>query len=267
MKLYPKGSSKVNSAREILNYGRILAGDATHSSQKGISVKEDSPKKLMKLFLNIFLLAALLSGFACRKDISNLVDREEPGLRYNSHTEPKLSEIESPEIKKLLESAVKQTLITKAYDPSYVVIPYPNGDVPLETGVCTDVVIRAFRNAGVDLQKEVHEDMRGDFASYPNKWGLPKPDTNIDHRRVPNLQKFFERKGKALPVNGNAENYKPGDVVSWDLDGKGMTHIGIVSNIFSETAGRYLIIHNIGAGAKAEDVLFNWKITGHFRYF
>ena len=180
---------------------------------------------------------------------------------------PKLSQIASPEIKKLLESAFKQTEITKNYDPNYVVIAYPNGDVPPETGVCSDVVIRAFRNAGVDLQKEVHEDMAGNFSVYPNKWNLPKPDTNIDHRRVPNLKTFFERKGKALSVTDKAENYKPGDVVSWDLNGKGMTHIGIVSNIFNENTNRYSIIHNIGAGAKIEDVLFDWKITGHYRYF
>ena len=185
----------------------------------------------------------------------------------NTHSKPELSEIKSPEIRKLLESAIKQTEITKNYDPAYIVIPYPNGDVPPETGVCSDVVIRAFRAAGVDLQKEVHEDMSGNFSAYPKKWNLPKPDTNIDHRRVPNLQTFFERKDKSLPVTQDSKNYLSGDIVSWDLNGKGMTHIGIVSNIFDENTKRYLIIHNIGAGAKAEDVLFDWKITGHFRYF
>ena len=162
---------------------------------------------------------------------------------------------------------LKQTGITKNYDPNYIVIAYPNGDVPAETGVCSDVVIRAFRNAGVDLQKEIHEDMAKNFPLYPTKWNLPKPDTNIDHRRVPNLKTFFDRKGKALSVTDKAENYKPGDVVSWDLNGKGMTHIGIVSNIFNENTNRYSIIHNIGAGAKIEDVVFDWKITGHYRYF
>lgn len=176
-------------------------------------------------------------------------------------------EINSPEIKKLLESAHKQTEITKSYDPAYVVLDYPNGDIPLKRGVCTDVVIRAFRNAGVDLQKEVHEDMTENFSVYPTKWGLEKTDTNIDHRRVPNLQKFFERKNKSLRVTKNAKNYQPGDVVSWDLNGKGMTHIGVVSDIFNESTGRYLIIHNVGSGAKVEDCLFNWEVTGHFRYF
>ena len=219
-----------------------------------------------KFLINTFLLVSLTFTFACLKNTSD-ISGHKPNLFSDARAKPKIFEIESPEIKKVLENAVRQTEITKAYDPNYIVIPYPNGDVPMETGVCTDVVIRAFRGAGVDLQREVHEDMRDNFSAYPKKWNLPKPDTNIDHRRVPNLQTFFERKGKSLPVTKNAENYKPGDVVSWDLDGKGLTHIGIVSNILNENTGHFLIIHNIGAGAKAEDVLFDWKITGHFRYF
>lgn len=173
----------------------------------------------------------------------------------------------SPEIEKLLASAREQTSVTKTYDPAYVVIPYPMGDVPAETGVCTDVVVRAFRKAGVDLQKAIHEDMRENFAVYPKKWGLKSPDANIDHRRVPNLQTFFTRKGKSLTVTDRADDYRPGDVVSWDLNGKGLTHIGLVSDIWHEKTKRFLIIHNIGAGTRAEDVLFEWKITGHFRYF
>jgi uncharacterized protein YijF (DUF1287 family) len=157
--------------------------------------------------------------------------------------------------------------LTKSYDPAYVVISYPNGDVPIEKGVCTDVVIRAFRNAGVDLQKAVHDDMAKNFSVYPKKWGLKSPDTNIDHRRVPNLQTFFARKGKSLLVTDKAEDYRPGDVVSWDLDGKGVTHIGIVSNIWNESTETYSIIHNIGGGTQKEDCLFNWKVTGHYRYF
>ena len=216
-----------------------------------------------KLFLYFILLIGLGFNPACQT--SRPI--ESPPGQVKATKKTVISEIASPEIRKILESAMQQTETTKSYDPGYVVIPYPNGDVPPETGVCTDVVIRAFRSAGVDLQREVHEDMRENFSAYPKKWNLPKPDTNIDHRRVPNLQTFFERKGKSLPVTQNAENYQPGDVVSWDLDGKGMTHIGVVSNILSENTGRFLIIHNIGAGAKVEDVLFDWKITGHFRYF
>ena len=220
-----------------------------------------------KFFINILLLIYLAFDFSCGKNFSGISERDKSNLSSNARAKPELSEIKSPEIKKLLESAMKQTEITKTYDPAYIVIPYPNGDVPPETGVCSDVVIRAFRAAGVDLQRAVHEDMRGNFSLYPKKWNLPKPDTNIDHRRVPNLQTFFERKGKSLPITQNGEDYLPGDLVSWYLNGKGMTHIGVVSNIFSENTKRYLIIHNIGAGAKAEEVLFDWKITGHFRYF
>lgn len=121
----------------------------------------------------------------------------------------------------MLESAIEQTNLTKIYDPNYVVLSYPNGDVPIEKGVCTDVVIRAFRKAGVDLQKEVHEDMAANFSVYPKKWSLKSPDANIDHRRVPNLQTFFTRKGKSLPVTENGADYKIGDVVAWDLDGSG----------------------------------------------
>ena len=138
--------------------------------------------------------------------------------------------------------------------------------MPEEVGVCTDEVIRSYRKVGVDLQKEVHEDMKEGFAAYPKKWGLKKPDTNIDHRRVPNLMVFFSRKGERLPVTASAQDYRPGDVVTWDLGG-GLTHIGIVVNVPSVAdAGRFQVVHNIGAGPKMEDVLFAWKITGHYRY-
>lgn len=184
-----------------------------------------------------------------------------------SEEQPTITEIPSEPIRKLLESGNEQTKVTLNYTQDYFTIPYPNGDVPKETGACTDVVIRAFRNAGIDLQKEVHEDMRANFGEYPKKWGLTKTDTNIDHRRVPNLQKYFTRKGKSLPVTDDAAKFKPGDVVSWDLNGKGMTHIGLISNLREPNSGRYLIIHNIGSGTKIEDRLFEWTITGHFRYF
>ena len=170
-------------------------------------------------------------------------------------------------IRKVLESARAQIETARGYTQDYYVISYPGGDVPAETGACTDVIIRSFRNAGVDLQREVHEDMAANFAVYPRKWGLTTTDRNIDHRRVPNLQTFFTRRGKSLPVTTDARNYKPGDVVSWDLNGKGMTHIGLVSDTWNKKTGRYLIIHNIGGGTNAEDRLFDWEITGHFRYF
>ena len=208
----------------------------------------------------------LLLTVACQTDFQSIAQTKREIFQTDS-INLKTVDIASDEIKKMLESAVEQTTLTKNYDPAYVVIPYPNGDVPVEKGVCTDVVIRAFRKAGVDLQKEVHEDMQPNFAAYPQKWSLKSPDSNIDHRRVPNLQTFFTRRGKSLPITQKSEDYKPGDVVAWDLDGKGMTHIGIVSNAYNETTNRYLIIHNIGGGAKSEDVVFDWKIIGHYRYF
>jgi uncharacterized protein YijF (DUF1287 family) len=169
-------------------------------------------------------------------------------------------------LEKVNAGAIEQTTQTTEYDPSYVKLGYPNGDPPLNTGVCADVVVRAFRKAGLDLQKEVHEDMVKNFAKYPQKWGARKPDSNIDHRRVPNLMTWFDRQGKSLPITNGAKDYAPGDVVAWDL-GNGLLHIGLVSKIKVEGTGRYAIAHNIGQGARLEDALFQWKIIGHYRYF
>jgi uncharacterized protein YijF (DUF1287 family) len=169
-------------------------------------------------------------------------------------------------LEKINAGSIEQTTQTTSYDPSYVKLDYPNGDVPLNTGVCADVVVRAFRKAGVDLQKELHEDMKRNFAKYPKKWGARRPDSNIDHRRVPNLMTWFDRQGKALPGSKDVKDYLPGDVVSWELD-NGLPHIGMVSKIKVEGADRYAVVHNIGLGARIEDVLFAWKITGHYRYF
>ena len=172
----------------------------------------------------------------------------------------------SPDLKRVIDGAIEQVGITTSYDPSYQKLQYPNGDVPIETGVCSDVIVRAFRKADIDLQKDVHEDMKGSFSSYPTKWGLNGTDANIDHRRVPNLQTFFARKGKQVATTGSADTFMPGDVVTWDLGG-GVDHVGIVVNVWYKPSQRYLIVHNIGAGAQMEDVLFAWKITGHYRYF
>jgi len=180
---------------------------------------------------------------------------------------PRISDIPKGPVRSILESAREQLRVTTNYTQDYRVIPYPMGDMPPDTGACTDVVIRAFRAAGVDLQKEVHEDMAANFSAYPQKWGLAHTDTNIDHRRVPNLQTFFTRKGRSVAISPNGEDYEPGDVVSWDLDGKGMTHIGVVSNTWNDKSKRYFVIHNIGGGVAEEDRLFDWKITGHYRYF
>lgn len=162
-------------------------------------------------------------------------------------------------------NAHKLTLDEVSYDPSYFSIPYPNGDVPAGKGVCTDVVIRAYRKMHVDLQQLVHEDMKVYFDLYPKNWGLSKTDKNIDHRRVPNLMKFFERHGLVKTNSTIPSDYQPGEIVCWNLGG-GITHIGIVSSQKSEDGQRYLIIHNIGAGQVLQDCLFDFKIIGHYRY-
>jgi len=164
----------------------------------------------------------------------------------------------------LVEAARKQIGVTVLYDSGYRRIPYPNGDVPQERGVCTDVLIRAYRQLGVDLQVRVHEDMSAAWQAYPKNWGLRRPDSNIDHRRVPNLGTFFKRKGKSLPVTPSAKDYVPGDLVTWRLP-SGVPHIGIVSDK-KTAAGVPLVIHNIGQGTQEEDALFVFTLTGHYRY-
>lgn len=168
---------------------------------------------------------------------------------------------------KLSKAAIELTKDKVTYDSSYVSIKYPNGDVPKDKGVCTDVIIRAYRKLGIDLQKEVHEDLKANFSKYPNlkKWGLKKPDTNIDHRRVPNLEVFFERKGEKLTVTKNPSDYNTGDLVTWMIGDK-LPHIGIVTHKKSADGKRNLIVHNVGSGQVLEDCLFSWKIVGHFRY-
>jgi hypothetical protein len=172
--------------------------------------------------------------------------------------------IKDPFFKRLVEAAKGRTLKNIRYDPMYFKIDYPGGDIPQDLGVCTDLIIRAYRKVGIDLQKEVHEDMKDNFSLYPKIWGLRRPDPNIDHRRVPNLMVFFKRKGKTLPITNDPCDYHPGDVVVWDLGG-GITHIGIVVDKKGDEC-RYKVVHNIGYGPKIEDVLFNWKIIGHYRY-
>ena len=164
---------------------------------------------------------------------------------------------------RLPELARKQIGVTVTYDPDYSVLPYPGGDVPIERGVCTDVVIRALRELGLDLQKAVHEDMRAHFSAYPKLWGLKRPDRNIDHRRVPNLQTFFRRRGWSLPVTENAADYLPGDIVTCRID-TALHHIMIISERKAPD-GSPLIIHNIGAGTQEEEGLFIFPLTGHYR--
>ena len=163
----------------------------------------------------------------------------------------------------LSAAAIERTHHTVRYDPAYVRIPYPGGDVPADTGVCTDEVVRSYRALGIDLQKEVHEDI----VQSPSSYSLhSRSDTNIDHRRVPNLMVFFRRRGEALPITYRPEDYAPGDIVAWNLGG-GVLHIGIVVDRRDPQTDHYLIVHNIGAGPPIEDVIFDWKIIGHYRYF
>ncbi len=200
------------------------------------------------------LLLLVLTGCTSFSAQTQPAQEASPALQATKHN-PKVTPTE-----KLIAAALEQVAVTTEYDPAYVKLAYPNGDVPIKTGVCADVIVRAFRQVGLDLQKELHEDMKRSFTQYPKKWGAKAPDTNIDHRRVPNLMTWFARQGKALPFS----DYQPGDVVAWDLGG-GLTHIGFVSDVKADQ--QYKIVHNIGAGTQLEDRLLEWKVIGHYRYF
>lgn len=169
-------------------------------------------------------------------------------------------------LSRLAQAAEQRTQQTVRYDGRYFAIPYPNGDVPADVGVCTDLVIRSYRALGFDLQQAVHEDMRQQFEQYPSRriWGLTRPDPNIDHRRVPNLQVYFQRHGQVLPVSQRTQDYQPGDLVTWMLPGN-LPHIGIVSSR-GNGAGGYRVAHNIGRGPVLEDMLFRYPVTGHYRF-
>ena len=169
-------------------------------------------------------------------------------------------------VQRVIEAARAQTRVTRFYDPAYVKLAYPGGDPEPDRGVCSDVVVRALRAGGVDLQRAVHEDMARNFSTYPHLWGLRAPDANIDHRRVANLMVFFKRRGKSLPITNRDRDYRPGDIVAWDL-GSGLLHLGVVVDNPVNPSGDRALVHNIGAGARSEDVLFRWPIIGHYRYF
>jgi hypothetical protein len=170
-----------------------------------------------------------------------------------------------PFVQELIRAAVAQTAVHVVYDGSYRRIPYPGGDVPAGIGVCTDLIVRAYRKVGVDLQVRVHEDMREAFASYPRMWGLSRPDPSIDHRRVPNLQTYLRRRGAHLPTTTDAAEYLPGDLVTWMLPGN-LPHIGLLTDQRSPDGRRPLVAHNIGRGPEVEDMLFSFPVTGHCRY-
>ena len=165
----------------------------------------------------------------------------------------------------LVNAALDLTEQEVVYDPAYYALDYPNGDVPADRGVCSDVIIRAYRYLDIDLQKEVHEDMLAHFELYPDIWGLSRPDANIDHRRVPNLMKYFERFGTEKAISARAADYLPGDIVCWNLGGA-ITHIGIVVDRRSTDGLRPMVVHNIGSGQVLADCLFDYRIIGHYIY-
>ncbi|MBZ4042033.1 DUF1287 domain-containing protein [Flavobacterium hibisci] len=203
-----------------------------------------------------YVTLTVLLFFSC-------VQKENATITFSTISERRSNSLEE----KLSEAAISIIDPSVKYDPAYFAIKYPNGDIPEDKGVCTDVVIRAYRKLGIDLQKEVHEEMSENFSEYPNlkKWGMTKPDTNIDHRRVPNLEVFFERKGTKLPVSENGKDYKTGEIVTWMINNK-LPHIGIVTHKKSDDGKRNLIVHNVGGGQVLEDCLFAYKIVGHFKY-
>nr|WP_202110855.1 DUF1287 domain-containing protein [Flavobacterium hydrocarbonoxydans] len=209
---------------------------------------------MMKTICVLFLIA--FSVISCNQ-------KEKTQFAVHHSTEKTVKTFEE----KLSEAAISIIDPSIDYDPAYFSIKYPNGDVPANKGVCTDVIIRAYRKLDIDLQKEVHEDMIGNFNLYPNlkKWGMTKTDKNIDHRRVPNLEIFFERKGTKLPVTQNPSDYKTGELVTWMINGK-LPHIGIITNKKSQDGKRNLIVHNVGGGQVLEDCLFEYPIVGHFLY-
>lgn len=167
---------------------------------------------------------------------------------------------------RLSGAAIEQTKAKVVYDSSYRMLAYPGGDVPADRGVCSDVVIRAFRAVGIDLQKHVHEDMTAHFSAYPALWGLVRPDSNIDHRRVPNIETYLTRAGASLPLSLRADDFEAGDIVAWNLRGGAgfLPHVGVVTDRIG-VSGWPLVVHNIGAGPEIEDVLFLWPMTGHYR--
>lgn len=213
--------------------------------------------------VRLLVLLCVLAASGCERRTQFISSG--PAVPVSPIVKP-LPDTASPQLKQMLAGAIAQAGVTTGYDPSYVALDYPNGDVPENTGVCSDVVVRAFRKAGLDLQKEVYEDKKAAPSEYSRKWGVNNPDRNIDHRRVLNLMTYFTRQQKSLSLSGSATDYQPGDVVAWELT-NGIDHIGIVTNMLSDSGDRYLIVHNIGAGARIEDVLFAWTIKGHYRFY
>lgn len=205
---------------------------------------------ISRRMLNLSIAAAIAAGFV-------------PFLTAEAQAARLMAE---PWAQKLIDAAESQVGVTVGYDPAYRRIGFPQGDVPRETGVCTDVIIRAYRDAfGIDLQAKVHADMKRNFPAYPKIWGLRSSDRNIDHRRVPNLQTFLKRSGAELAVSQAPSDFLPGDLITQNLPGN-LPHIALVSNQLNDSGTRPLVIHNIGAGARIEDTLFEFEITARYRY-
>lgn len=213
---------------------------------------------MKKVFIFWLMIMGLIS---CKLEKPELIFDNEFSTESHSASDLNLTEKQ----KRISDAALSIVDASIDYDPTYFSIGYPNGDVPADKGVCTDVVIRTYRKLGLDLQQLVHEDMKANFDMYPKTWGLSKPDTNIDHRRVPNLMVYFSRFGKEKSMTENAEDYLPGDIICWRL-ANGMTHIGMVVNEKSEDEKRFQIVHNIGGGQVLEDVLFDYEIIGHYGF-
>ncbi len=214
--------------------------------------------------MNSIYLPLLFLLFSCQKKENQVIAKDISIIE--SKTEAiALNQNPKTFAEKLSNAAISIIDPEVEYTPNYVGIKYPNGDVPAKTGVCTDVVIRAYRKLNIDLQKEVHEDMKSNFSVYPKTWGLKSTDKNIDHRRVPNLEVFFERKGQKLAVSQNPNDYKTGEIVTWMINDK-LPHIGIITHLKSDDGKRPMIVHNVGGGQVLEDCLFSYTIVGHFRY-
>ena len=231
---------------------------------KKLTTKMVSKKATVIIFLT--LAALVFSGVFY---FFNHIKNSNSITRNSAYNLPAWQDLTSEEREfriKLVDAAVERTTHQVVYDPAYVAMDYPNGDVPENQGVCADVVVRIYRELGIDLQKEVHEDMTRNFDLYPRIWKLEKPDSNIDHRRVQNLMIFFERYGQVLPITKNVNDYLPGDIIVWEF-GLGRKHIGMTIDELSNNGQKLLIVHNIGRGPKKDDVLFRWKIIGHYRYF
>jgi uncharacterized protein YijF (DUF1287 family) len=211
------------------------------------------PAKFLSLFIILGLLGVLLIALGEAQSPQPISPSIAPPLTQTAQL--------TPHQRALQEAARAEVGVTVTYDPSYVRIPYPNGDLPMDRGVCTDVVIRALRKVGIDLQKCVHEDMKANPSAYAKLWGQHPPDPSIDHRRVPNLMCYYRRQGWQEPITADAKDYRGGDIVVWRLP-SGALHTGLV---YARDDGSLLVVHNIGEGAQCEDCLFAWKLIGHYR--